>query len=125
MQKRATVLLIAKQGRVRDGLRALLCAIPEVDVVDQPCDGAFSADLMAEHNPALVLVSCSLHEKGTWNALKHMRARRPKVRFLVLVDDVKQQQLAWNTGADQVLIKGTSAEKLAETVKQLLSQEAE
>jgi DNA-binding NarL/FixJ family response regulator len=54
MKERVTVLIIAKPGQVRDGLRALLHAIPGVDVVDQPCDGMLNAGLLAEYNPALI-----------------------------------------------------------------------
>ncbi len=120
MNERTTVLIMAKPGQVRDGLHALLHAIPGVDVVDRLCDGMLNADLLAEHNPALILVDCNVADTGALDALQRFKTQDPEVRLLLLVEDVKQQQLARSTGVSHVLIKGTSAEKLAETVKQLL-----
>ncbi len=121
MKEQSKVLIMAKPGQVRDGLRALLHAIPGVDVVECPCDDAFNSDLFTEHDLTIVLISCNLLEEGSQDALRRLRAEKPKVRFIVLTEDVEQRQLARDAGVDQVLIKGSSAEKLVETVKQLLS----
>jgi len=125
MRQRVTVLIIAKPGQVRDGLRALLHAIPEVDVVDQPCVGVPNTDLLAEHHPALILVDCRVADTRTPGALRQLKTQNPGACFLILVEDVEQRQLAQDTGFEHVLIKGSSAEKLAKTVRELLPQETE
>ena len=125
MRERVTVLIIAKPGQVRDGLRALLHAIPGVDVVDRPCDGMLNADLLAEYNPALILVDCRLVDTRTLDALRRLKTQNPGVCLLILVEDVEQRQLAQDTGFEHVMIKGSSAEKLAKTVRELLPQETE
>jgi len=124
MKERATVLIIAKPGQVRDGLRALLHAMPGVDVVDRPCDDMLSADLLAEHHPALILVDCRLVDTRTLDALKRFKTQDPEVCFLILVEDVEQRQLAQDTGFEHVLIKGSSAEKLAKTARELLTHKS-
>ena len=124
MKGQSKVLIMAKPGQVRDGLRALLHAIPGVDVVDRPCDGMLNADLLAEYNPALILVACNLLEEGARNALRRLKAQNPEICFLILVEDVEQRQLAQDTGFDHVLIKGSSAEKLAKTARELLTQKS-
>ena len=124
MKERVTVLIIAKPGQVRDGLRALLQAIPGVDVVDRPCDGMPNADLLAEYNPALILVDCNLVDTRMLDALRRLKTQNPEVCFLILVEDVEQRQLAQDTGFEHVLIKGSSAEKLAKTAKELLTHKS-
>ena len=124
-KEQTTVLIIAKPGHVRDGLHALLRAIPGVDVADRPCDGMLNADLVAEYNPALILVDCNLVDTRMLDALWRLKTQDPEVCFLALVEDVEQRQLAQDTGFDHVLIKGSSAEKLARTVRELLTQESE
>ena len=124
MKERITVLIIAKPGQVRDGLRALLHAIPGVDVVDRPCDGMLNADLLAEYNPALILVDCNLVDTRTLDALRRLKTQNTEIRFLVLVEDVEQRQLAQDTGFDHVLIKGASAEKLTRTIRELLTHKS-
>lgn len=124
MKERVTVLIIAKPGQVRDGLRALLHAIPGVDVVDRPCDGMLNADSLAKYNPALILVDCNLMDTRTLDALRRLKTQNPEVCFLILVEDVEQRQLAQDTGFEHVLIKGSSAEKLAKTVRELLTHKS-
>ena len=124
MRERVTVLIIAKPGQVRDGLRALLHAIPGVDVVDRPCDGMLNADLLAAYNPALILVDCRLVDTRTLDALRRLKTQNPGVCLLILVEDVEQRQLAQDTGFEHVMIKGSSAEKLAKTVRELLTHKS-
>jgi len=124
MRERVTVLIIAKPGQVRDGLRALLHAVPGVDVVDRPCDGMANADLLAEYNPALILVDCRLVDTRTLDALRRLKTQNPGVCLLILVEDVEQRQLAQDTGFEHVMIKGSSAEKLAKTVRELLTHKS-
>ena len=124
MRERVTVLIIAKPGQVRDGLRALLHAMPGVDVVDRPCDGMLNADLLAEYNPALILVDCRLVDTRTLDALRRLKTQNPGVCLLILVEDVEQRQLAQDTGFEHVMIKGSSAEKLAKTVRELLTHKS-
>ena len=124
MNERVTVLIIARAGQVRDGLRALLRAMPGVDVVDRPCGSGLNVDLLAEHDPALILVDCDLVGPAAFDALRRLKTQHPKLRFLVLVEDVEQERLARETGVDCVLIKGTSAERLSDAVRELLTHHA-
>ncbi len=124
MKDPVTVLIIAKPGQVRDGLRALLHAMPAVEVVDRACEGILSADLLAEYHPALILVDCALVSTSTLGGLRRLKTQEPDVCFLILVEDVKQQHLAWDAGFDYVLIKGTSVEKLTRIIRELLTHKA-
>jgi len=124
MEQRVTVLIIAKPGQVRDGLRALVDAIPGVDVVDRPCDGMLNVDLLAEYNPALIVIDCNLVDTRALDALRRLNTQNAEVCFLILVEDVEQQQLAQDNGFDHVLMKGSSAEKLARTARELLTHKS-
>ena len=125
MNERVTVLIIASAGQVRDGLRALLRAMRGVEVVDRPCDGGLNADLLAEQDLALILIDCNLVDPAALDALRRLKTQHPKLRLLVLVEDVEQERQARETGVvDCVLIKGTSAERLADAVRDLLTHHA-
>ena len=102
MDERATVLIMARPGQVRDGLRALLHAMPGLNVVDRPCDGGFNVDLLAEHSLALILVDCGLVDTAAFGALRCLKTQHSRLRFLILVEDVEQERLARGTGADRV-----------------------
>jgi len=83
-----------------------------------------NADLLAEYNPALILVDCRLVDTRTLDALRRLKTQNPGVCLLILVEDVEQRQLAQDTGFEHVMIKGSSAEKLAKTVRELLTHKS-
>jgi DNA-binding NarL/FixJ family response regulator len=55
------------------------------------------------------------------DALKVIKTNWPRVRCIVLVSTVEQQQAVALAGADSAPLKGLRAEKLYATIEQLLS----
>ncbi len=113
-------LIIAEPGRVRDGLQALLTAIPQMGRVEQAGDTSSALRTIRKQQPTLVLLDFSLIGDDLRTLLKRIKAESPQTQSLVLVDDAEQQQEAKASGADRVLIKGFTAEKLIETIGRLL-----
>lgn len=145
MQSDVLTLVAARPGRVRDGLRALLATIPWLKVIGQADDGASALEIVAEHQPALVLLDTNLPggepfdggrpvrgrpvhgrpvrtHSGAWAVLKQIKARWPQVRCLVLTGNGRQGQTARAAGADGVLIRGFSTAELLTAIERLLSR---
>jgi len=120
MEQFLKVLIVAKPGRVRDGLQALLTAIPEIGSVEQTDDTASALKTIRKQRPDLVLLDFSLASDELNTILKRINATSPQARCLVLANDTQEQRVAQDSGADGILIKGFTAEKLIETVKELL-----
>jgi DNA-binding NarL/FixJ family response regulator len=117
-------LIVAKPGRVRDGLQALLTAITEIDSVEQMDDTTSALRRITEQRPDLVLLDFSLTGDEPQAILKRIKAESPQTRCLALADDVEEQQIAKAAGADAILIKGFPAQRLIETVRRLLPPQA-
>ena len=113
-------LIVAHPGPVRDGLRALLTAIPQVASLKEIDDALSALQVVEEHRPALVLISVNSTDDKVWNLLAQIKAKHPQTRSILLVNDVQQQQLAQTAGADGVLLKGAPASRLSATIKHLL-----
>jgi len=113
-------LIVAHPGPVRDGLRALLTAIPQVASLKEVDDASSALRVIEEYSPALVLISVNATSDDVWNLLAQIKAKHPQTRSILLVDDVQQQQLAQATGADGVLLRGAPASRLSATIKSLL-----
>ena len=113
-------LIVAKPGRVCDGLQALLTAIPEIGSVGQTDDAASALRTIAERQPDLVLLDLSLTGDEIRTMLRRIKAGSGQTKCLVLTDDAKEQQIAKAAGADGILIKGFTAQRLIETVRRLL-----
>lgn len=122
MQPDVLVLIAARPGLIRDGLQAVLAAMPQIEMMDPVDDGPSALKKMAEHQPALVLLDTNLPDDQVWTLLQQIKARWPQIQCLILADSGRQQQTAQAAGADGVLIKGFPTKELYASVKRLLSR---
>jgi DNA-binding NarL/FixJ family response regulator len=121
VQGGALALVAAQPGRMRDGLRTLLAAMPLIDGIEQADDGASALRMIAERRPTLVLLDTNLPDDEVWVVLRRIKAQRLQTRCLVMADTSQQRQTALVTGADGVLIKGFSTRELFAAIEELLS----
>jgi DNA-binding NarL/FixJ family response regulator len=123
MKNDASVLLVAKPSRMRDGLRALLRTIPHLKIVGQADDSPSALALVAEQRPALVLIGANLPHDEVQAVLTQTKAECPEARCIVLVDSFQRQWLAETAGADSVLLTGFPAAKFVGIIEEMLSLE--
>jgi DNA-binding NarL/FixJ family response regulator len=113
MEDSAAVLIVAKPGPLRDGVQALIGAMPQVGAVceiDDLSSSASSADVAG--CPDLVLLSCGTGGGLAGLMVRQVRARWPQARCITLVGSVEQQREAELAGADAVVLNGLPAQKL-------------
>jgi DNA-binding NarL/FixJ family response regulator len=115
-----SALIVARPGRMREGLRALLRTMPKIKIVGHVDQGSAALEMVTRERPALVLLNSSLPFEETWMALKQIKAEWPQTRCIVLVDNLQQQGMAQAAGADGVLLKGFAAETLFMTIDEVL-----
>lgn len=125
MQTDPLILIAARSGRMREGYQAVLTVIPQTRLMEPVDDATLALKMVAEGQPALVLLDTNLPDGQVWMLLEQIKTRRPQIQCLVLVDNVRQLQTAQATGADGVLIKGASAERFYATIDELLSRHRE
>lgn len=116
----ASALIIAKPGPLRDGLQALMTAVPQAEIVNKADDISSAMQMSLEQQPALVLMDADLAGSEIWLAVRSVRSRWPNSRCVFLANDVKQQQSAEAAGADTVLLKGFPAARLGGVLVSLL-----
>jgi DNA-binding NarL/FixJ family response regulator len=119
----ASVLIIARSGPLRDGLRALLTAMPQVNAAEEACDLSTALRMAFERAPALVLLDSVLTGSEVWLAVRQAKAKWPRARCIFLADSVQQQYEAEAAGADAVLLKGVLPAKLIATIVRLLPRQ--
>lgn len=120
MRRHASAVIVAKPGRFRDSLRALLTATPQIDAVNQANDEESALKAIAVDHVTLMLLDGSLPGNEVGAMLRGIRAERPQVRCIVLADNARQQREAKAAGADAVLLKGFPTADLFQTVDRLL-----
>jgi DNA-binding NarL/FixJ family response regulator len=113
------VLLVDDQPLFRDGLRAVLGADPELQVVGEAADGEAALRLVETERPDVVLMDLRMPGMGGVTATRRMRVQRPQCQVLVLTtfDDDRSVFEALRAGAIGYLLKDATAAQLRDAVR--------
>lgn len=124
MKDRIPTFVIAKPGCVRDCLQTTLGAITSVEVIWQTGDVPSTLSVLANHQPALVILYTDLPEGESWvTILRQIKTDWPQTPCLVLANNAQEQHAARAAGADGALFKGIPASRLFATIERLLPRE--
>ena len=101
------VLLVEDHALVRAGLRVLLDAIPEIEVVSEACDGNEALRLIEELHPDVMLIDISMPGLNGIEAIRRATKlqRRPRILVLTMHADREYVRGALLAGADGYLLK--------------------
>ncbi len=114
------LLIVAKQGPLRDSMRALVTALPQIEVIDETDDITAALDAVSKHQPDLVLVEGNLSAEDMWVFLRQIRRRSPRTRRLMLADTVGEKQEIEAPGAEAICLKGAPPAELVAHIERLL-----
>jgi len=121
MAQHLTGMIVARPGRVRDGISTLLSSLPEVDGILQFDQLEEALMVVGEQRPLLVLIDFECVCVRLPAVLNRLKTISPGTRHLVLVGNHLQQHLAKLSNADRILMKGVRAETFIEVVGELVS----
>jgi DNA-binding NarL/FixJ family response regulator len=113
------ILLVEDHTIVREGLRALLAAHSDLEVVGECADGRSAVARAAELDPDVVLMDLSLPELDGVAATAAIVAARPQTRVLVLSmhGGAEHVRPAIRAGASGYLVKGAGLADLVAAVR--------
>ncbi|GAA1720196.1 response regulator transcription factor [Kribbella yunnanensis] len=113
------VVVADDQRVVRDGLVTLLKLLPGIDVVAAAADGAEAVQLVAEHNPDVLLVDLRMPNVDGVEATRQVRAEYPQTEVVVLstYSDDDSVLSALRAGARGFLTKDADAEAIGRALE--------
>jgi DNA-binding NarL/FixJ family response regulator len=113
------VLIVDDHPVVRDGLRGMLQAQPDLEVVADASNGREALAAVARHGPDVVLMDLRMPELDGVAATRRIRADHPAVKVLVLTTyDTDADILpAIEAGATGYLLKDAPREQLFSAVR--------
>jgi len=113
-----TVLIVAPRGRFREGLQAVIRAVPWVNLV--VCRDTLTAvsSPSATFTPTLTILDADILIPATDSGACAMPAK--DTRLLVLISTAQQRSQAATLGADAVLLKGFPTKTLYRTMEALV-----
>jgi two-component system response regulator NreC len=114
-----TIVIADDHAVVRQGLRLLLEAEDDLEVVGESSDIAQTCTLLRECTPAVVLLDLHMGRDLSLSALFELRAASPATRVVILTmdDDPAFVGPAWNAGAAGYVLKEASRTDLVRAIR--------
>ncbi len=119
MSDRIRVLIADDHIIVRSGLRLLLEAEPDIDVVGEALEGGEALNLVEQHLPDVVLMDIAMPGMDGLEATRRIKAKWPQIQVLVLTmhrsDEYFFEML--KAGASGYILKGAETSDLIHAVR--------
>lgn len=113
------VLLVDDQSIVREGLRSLLQAKPDLEIVGEAENGQVAVEQALNLRPDVVLMDVRMPVMDGVAATRQLREQAPEIKVLVLTtfDDDEYVSQAMHSGAKGYLLKDTPSEEVAQAIR--------
>lgn len=118
----ARIVLADDHGLVRDGLRRVIEAEPDLKVVGEAANVAATIAEVATHRPDVLLLDVSMPGGGGIAALDEIRKASAATRILVLTmhEDPAYLRVALVSGASGFLLKHAAGQELVAAIRAIL-----
>src|SRR5690606_20170991 len=113
------VLLVDDHAVVRAGLKAVLGAAPDVEVVGEASDGALALDLVSRVSPDVVVMDLTMDQMDGIEATRTLLERESPPKVLVLTMHAEEEYLVpvLEAGASGYLMKSAADRQLLDAVR--------
>ncbi|MBB3176391.1 response regulator transcription factor [Variovorax sp. Sphag1AA] len=120
MRNQGTIrlFLVDDHPLVRDGLRARLSSLPEIDIVGEADGAAEALPLIEELKPDLVLADVGMKDINGIELAAQLQQRQPEVRVVMLsmYDNPEYVQQALQAGARGYVLKDAPASEIVAAI---------
>lgn len=121
MHTRKRVIIGEDHTILREGLSALISALPDYQVVDEAKDGIETIEAVDELSPDLVLIDISMPKLNGIKAIREIKARHPQTKIVVLTvhDEEEYVLAAYRAGAEGYVLKNAPKDELTEALSEV------
>ena len=108
---------------VRIGVRNILAAAPDLEIVGECSDGEAALAMVQSHSPDLLILDLAMPKLSGIEVLRALKNRAPSQKTLVLAGSVDRRQTLeiLQLGGRGILLKDVVAERLATACRAVLS----
>jgi DNA-binding NarL/FixJ family response regulator len=113
------ILLVDDQALFREGLRAVLSAQPDFEIVGEAANGAEAVALAKDFQPHVILMDLRMPGVGGVEATRSIRAGQPAPQIIILTTFDEDEDVfdALRAGAAGYLLKDATPEKLGDAIR--------
>jgi DNA-binding NarL/FixJ family response regulator len=119
------IILVDDHAMVREGLRLLLRAAPDIAVVGEAGDGIAAVALAGRVSPDIAVLDLDMPEGDGMSALRELTRAHPSVRVLILTVHAEHERLLplLDAGARGYLTKEAASRDLVDAIRVVASGE--
>lgn len=119
--KKIRILIADDHVLIREGLRVILAAQPELKLVGEARDGNEAVSLSRALRPDVILLDLMMPHKDGLTAIREIKEINPEIKILVLTSFADDERVfpAIKAGALGYLLKDTPAEQLIQAVREV------
>ena len=122
MNQKCRVVIAEDHTIMREGLRSLLTAAKEFDIVGEAADGREALRCVEKYKPDLVLTDLSMPRKNGTDVIQSIKSQCPNTKVVALtVHRTEEYVLATlRAGADGYVLKEASYDELMMAIRSVL-----
>jgi DNA-binding NarL/FixJ family response regulator len=122
MKKQYRIVIADDHTILREGLRALLSADPEFDIVGEAEDGRNAIRCVENLMPDLVLMDLSMPRMDGLGAIKEIKKQNPETKIIALTVHKTEEYVltTLKAGADGYVLKDATHSELVMAIKNVL-----
>lgn len=123
MPRKRRVVIAEDHNIVREGLKSLLSAAPDLEVVGEAGDGREAVQCVEKLKPDLIVTDLSMPRMNGMEAVSEIKKRSAATKILVLTVHKTEEYIlaALQAGADGYLLKDSTHAELLMAVKHVLA----
>jgi len=116
-----TVLLVDDHPLFREGIRALLSAEPELEVVGEAADGEQAIELAGKLSPDIIVMDLVMPGMNGMQAAQRLHDQYPGIKVLILsmYDDDEYIRQILKAGASGYVLKRAASEDLLRAIREV------
>lgn len=123
MEKKLSIVLADDHTILREGLRALLSAVPNFEIVGEAQDGREAVRCVEKLGPDLLLMDLSMPRMSGMDAISEIKKRYPETKIIALTVHKTEEYLltALQAGADGYVLKDATHDELVMAIQNVMA----
>ncbi len=122
MDKKIRIFLVEDHTILREGLRALLTAEPNFEIIGEAADGREAVRFVEKQVPDLILMDLSMPRMTGMDAIREIKKRYPATKIIALTVHKTEEYLrtTLQAGADGYVLKDATHKELMLAIQNVL-----
>jgi two-component system response regulator NreC len=122
MKAKVRIVLAEDHTILREGLRALLTADPDFEIIGEAADGREAVRFVEKQIPDLILMDLSMPRMTGMDAIREIKKRYPQTKIIALTVHKTEEYLrtTLQAGADGYVLKDATHDELMMAIESVL-----